>query len=231
MPTYNQWDHIKDALASLANQTMTDFELIVVVDGGSIPEASSVYAGETLMHLGHRWTWVIYSANRGTAHALNTGFKLCTGKYWTWISSDNVMHFDWLETLYDFLEKHPDTDGVYSSYMREDGCIYMGEWAPVVKRAFFQSPYKPGCIIESENCPVGPSFLCRTETVRRVGDHRGRISHDLDFWLRFEEEGKLASLPVPLCTYRVHDQRVTVTRRQEYDAPHWLAEARKRRGL
>ena len=42
---------------------------------------------------------------------------------------------------------------------------------------------------------------------------------------------RIVDIPDVLCDYRVHDQRATVTRREQYDADHWQDEARKRRGL
>jgi len=74
----------------------------------------------------------------------------------------------------------------------------------------------------------------RRDVWEAVGDLRGRNSCDYDHWLRIEEEcGKrglaFKYLPQILCHYYAGDERTTVTRRNEYDAPRWQAEARARR--
>jgi len=111
---------------------------------------------------------------------------------------------------------------IYSAY-------YHGSYDHV-----FHAPYDPNRLINDQNCFFGPCFLIRTEVWRAVGGHRGKISHDYDHWLRVEEECAKRNLrivchPQPVCFYRTHDQRATVTRRREYDADHWQMVGKARR--
>jgi hypothetical protein len=96
------------------------------------------------------------------------------------------------------------------------------------------TPYEPDKLIHTLNCFFGPSFLIRREVWLEAGEHRGKISHDYDHWLRIEEvcqrlDLKIVSIPDTLCDYRVHNKRVTVTRRHEFDACEWQEEAKRRR--
>jgi glycosyltransferase involved in cell wall biosynthesis len=229
MPTYNQWDHIQDALVGLQKQVFQDFDLVIVVDGNPDRNADYNRINPAILR---KTTIVNYLDNRGTAYALNMGFRLCTGKYWTWVSSDNVMHPNWLEKMVEYLDNNKQKDVVYSAYIRETGEIKEHEWCCCDRKMYAQIPYQEDRMIGDQNCFIGPAFLYRSWLQYAVGDVRGKISHDYDWWLRAEEaDAKFGVIYEPLCTYRVHDERVTVTRKNEYDAHHWQEEAKKRRGM
>lgn len=221
MPTYRQAKFLPDALDSLAAQAFQDFELIVVQDGPD-PETHIVLSQHEFMD-GRKW--LTRTKNGGTADAINEGFKHAKGKYWTWVSSDNVMHPHWLGTLAHVLEEIP-YDAVYTAYERDTGAMTPDGWKST-RNEVFQHPYEP--LINSENCFIGPSFLYRRELHEKVGEHRGAISHDYDWWLRVEEHGKIGWWEDCLATYRVHGGRITVTKRKTYDAGKWRKEAIRRR--
>jgi len=224
MPTYRQAAFLPDALEGLANQTFKDFELIVVQDGPD-PETHIVLKQSEYMR-GKKW--YTRKENGGTAEALNQGFEYARGKYWTWVSSDNVMHWDWLKTLVHVLDEMP-YDVIYTGYIRDTGRMAADGWASNggCKPTVFQHPYEP--LINSENCFIGPSFLYRCELHEKVGPHRGAISHDYDWWLRAEEHGTIGWWEDCLATYRVHGGRVTVTKKKTYDANKWRKAALARR--
>jgi teichuronic acid biosynthesis glycosyltransferase TuaG len=222
MPTHGQGDHILDALTSIEAQAFTDFELIVVCDGP--PDEGT----EVALELRTPDDLIVLSENKGTAEALNAGFARARGELFTWVSSDNEMDIEWLEVLVEELEGNDDADCVYSGYFREEGEFDGKAWRPRDRRKHFVD-IAAAPLIDDVNCAIGPSFLYDRQFHQ---EHRGKISHDYDNWLRFEEAGgKIVGIPRPLCVYRVHDERVTITRREQYDAEHWQAEARKRRGL
>jgi glycosyltransferase involved in cell wall biosynthesis len=224
LPTYNQAQFLERALDSLRAQTLQDFELIVCND------ASSDGTQEILAKIGKigAATQVrTHEKNRGSAEAINTCMQGAQGKYWTWVSSDNAMTPNWLETLVGHLEASPSLGAVFSAFtmIRPGGGT---------RGIFKRHGYRPGDLISSENCFFGPSFLILGDVWRAVGGHRGRTSHDYDHWTRVEEECwdrglTLQFLPVSLCDYYTGPWQATVARKAEYDAGHWRAEAIKRR--
>lgn len=220
LPTHAQGEHIADAMEALNAQTFTDFELIVVCDGP--PDKGT----EAALEMWRPDDIIVLPENKGTAEALNAGFARARGELFTWVSSDNEMDIQWLEVLVAELDARPDVGCVYSAYLREEGKIENGRWRPLGMRFKHFVDIAAAPLIEDENCPIGPSFLYRREFHQ---EHRGRISHDYDNWLRFEEVAPIVGIPRPLCVYRVHDERVTVTRRAEYDAGHWRDAAMMRR--
>jgi len=208
MPTFNQKRYLQAALDTVVDQVD---ELIVVDDG-------STDGTEELLDV-NKYLVVRHEENRGTAEAINTGLRYATGDLLTWVSSDNVLATNWREKL-----EEPFTDDVGVTYSAFD---YGG-------RYILRTEYEPDKLIKTLNCFFGPSFLIRREVWLEAGLHRGKISHDYDHWLRVEEacwsmDMRIVGVPDSLCFYRVHDQRVTVTRRNQFDAPHWRDEAKKRR--
>jgi len=229
MPTFRQGDHIVDAVDSVMEQKKFfdgEIEFILVIDG--FPDRKTQAIAKILEKTGK--LVITHHRNLGTAEALNSGFRRCTGDYHTWVSSDNTMHPEWLKTLVQMIEES-DADVAYSAYNRVQGRICDGVWVPLRSQPLKQGHYQGYSLQDSENCFMGPSFLYKRSVYEAVGDHRGSISHDYDWWLRAEEatRGNFLYVPVVLCDYRVHDERVTITRKDEYDAHQWRAEALRRR--
>ena len=214
MPTYNQGDYLDIAIASVATQV----DQLVVVDDGSTdntPELLRAWVGLEL---------ITHSENRGTAHAINTGFEAATGDLVTWVSSDNIYASDWREILEWAFTEEADLGVAYSAFRYGiDGNI-------------LHTMYDPDRLVHNQNCFFGPSFMIAREVWEQAGPHRGKISHDYDHWLRVEEacwdmRRTIVSLPEVLCDYRVHDERATVQRKDQYDADRWQIEAMERRAF
>ena len=208
MPTYNQAEFLDEAIASVINQVDT----LLVVDDGSTDGTASV-----LKKYKGRIARVSYQGNQGTAFAINYGIKHLQDYDWlAWVSSDNVYRPNWREII-----EEPTDDAA--------GVVYSGyNWGG---QAYQFTPYAPEKLISNVNCFFGPSFIIRKDVWQ---EHRGKISHDYDNWLRVEEACWEKGLDIigvndDLCYYRVHPKRVTVTRRHQFDAPRWQQEARSRR--
>jgi glycosyltransferase involved in cell wall biosynthesis len=222
MPTYNQAQWLPGALASVLAM---DHDGVCVVDDGSTDATPKVIATFARAYPDDFWT-VESRKNEGTAGAINRGVDTFSAhvEALTWCSSDNVMHECALGILSDQI-----ADGA--------GVAYGGFWHCTPERVqYLFKPYDPARLIADVNCYFGPAFLIRKDVWLEAGPHRGKISHDYDHWLRVEEVCWKRGLPIvgvdyPLCWYNAHDKRVTVTRAHEFDAHHWQAEARKRRGL
>lgn len=215
MPTLDQAEFIGDALASVTPQV----DRLVIVNDGSTDATQEIATAWMARHEHVKLHRKLQ--NRGTAEAINIGAALLGACDWmTWVSSDNVHTDDWMVTLTGAIED--DVGVVYSGF----------HWAkPGTKGRYLFTKYAPEKQIATEDCFLGPSFIIRQDVWQ---PHRGRISHDYDQFLRVEEacwaKGlRIVGVDKSLCRYNAHDKRVTVTRKHEYDAPHWQAEARKRR--
>lgn len=210
MPAYNQAQYIEEAIESVINQVDT---LIVVNDG------STDRTGLVLEKYKGKIARVSYQGNQGTAFAINKGIEHLQDYDWlTWVSSDNIYRPNWMESLKKKIDKN--VGAIYSGY----------NWGG---RTYQFINYAPEKLIQSTSCFFGPCFLIRKDVWQ---EHRGKISHDYDNWLRVEEacwekDLDIIGIDDDLCFYRVHNQRATVLKRHQFDAPHWQQEARQRRAL
>lgn len=225
MPTRNQAKFLPRALETVTPQV----DALIVVNDASTDETDAIVRG---WERGHPHVRQIICNERQRTHgAINTGIEECDRSmergpdlWLTWVSSDNWHESHWRSTL----ERH---------FSPEVGAVYTAFWyeRQADKGSVLFKPYTPERLVSGEACYYGPSFAIRSDVWARAGEHRGGISHDYDHWTRVEEACWVLGLrivgdPTPTCHYIAHGERRTITERASYDAPHWRAEAIRRRG-
>lgn len=89
IPAYNSSQYLNDALESVVNQRLPDYEIIVVDDGST--ESENKRLKEILANYDH--AKLATKKNGGAASARNFGAKNATGKYLAFLDSDDI----WLE--------------------------------------------------------------------------------------------------------------------------------------
>ncbi len=100
LTTYNRPRLLKDALASLAAQTLQDFEVVLVNDHGE--------PVETLLQ---SWdfpiTYVYLGRNRGLSAARNAGLRLARGRHIAYLDDDDIYLPEHLANLAQGFVEHP----------------------------------------------------------------------------------------------------------------------------
>lgn len=114
IPVYNVEKFIDRCIKSVINQTYTNLEIILVDDGspdncGNICEE---YANQDSR------IKVIHKENGGLSDARNVGINSATGKYITFIDSDDFVELDYIEYLYGLIQKY----NVNMSFCRYNVC-------------------------------------------------------------------------------------------------------------
>lgn len=104
VPVYNVEKYVEKCLKSLANQTMQDFEIIIVNDG-SKDNSEEIIKNFKENHPNLQIKY-LKKENGGLASARNYGVKYATGKYISFIDSDDYVD----SNLYKNLEKYMDED-------------------------------------------------------------------------------------------------------------------------
>ena len=112
MPAYNAERFIEEAVASVVNQSFTDWELIII-DDGSKDETVSV--AKAIAQQDDRITVICNQQNMGVARTRNRGFDLAKGQWVALLDSDDIWHSDKLEKQLELAEK-TNADIVYCSY-------------------------------------------------------------------------------------------------------------------
>ena len=101
VPVFNVEKYLDHCILSILNQTYKNLEIILVNDGStdSCPLMCDQYA------IYDSRIKVIHKINEGTSSARNVGLDIVTGKYITFVDSDDSVTEDYIEVLYDALEK------------------------------------------------------------------------------------------------------------------------------
>lgn len=98
IPVYNTDSYLRKCIDSVLNQTVSDFELLLIDDGSS--DGCSSICDEYSQH-DYRIK-VIHKKNQGVSVARNVGLDLAKGYWITFVDSDDWIESTYLETLLNF---------------------------------------------------------------------------------------------------------------------------------
>lgn len=103
MPVYNAEKYIEETLKSVINQSMKDFEIILINDGS---KDSSVKVINSILKNSNIDYRIINQQNLGVAAARNAGISLSNGKYLCFIDSDDIIEPNHIENLYNAISEN-----------------------------------------------------------------------------------------------------------------------------
>jgi glycosyltransferase involved in cell wall biosynthesis len=210
MPCYNAAGTLDEAAASLARQTLADFEVVAVDDG------STDATGQIL----ERWSArdnrfrVLHRSHEGIIAALNAGLRECRSPFIARMDGDDRSHPERLARQVAFLHEHPQlavagcqVAGYPPGAIREGFRIYL-EW---LNGLLDESAIRREIFVES---PLPhPSVIYRRDMVEQVGGYLDfGWPEDYDLWLRLHLAGaSFAKLPEVLLEWRDDPRRLTRT--------------------
>ena len=200
IPAYNQAQYLTKAIQSVLEQTLPDFELIVV-DDGSTDETRQLLDGIRDNRLR-----VIHQSNAGLPSARNTGLQKSSASLVTFLDSDDYFLPDKLEILSMYLEEHPEIGLVAgkAKYIDHAGNAMVRPESPPVPLSMH------ALLLENPICVSG--IMLRREWLKRVGafDETLRACEDWDLWLRLLAAGcPMAWVDHPVVAYRIHPGQMT----------------------
>jgi glycosyltransferase involved in cell wall biosynthesis len=227
MPAYNAERYVAEAVESILNQTLGDFEFLIVDDGstdGSRRILEGYAARDPRIRLTSR-------PNTGYLVALNEMLAAARGEFIARMDADDVALPVRFERQVPYLRAHPEVLALGSRVLLVDP-----EGAPLCDMCKLQAHEEiDRTHLEKTMAMCHPAVMARVEALRRVGGYRPECytAEDLDLWLRLAEIGRLANLPEVLLKYRQHLQSIGYARRATQDAAaeRSVADARRRRGL
>jgi CMP-N-acetylneuraminic acid synthetase len=198
IPAYNYGKYIEQAIESVLNQTMDDWELIVINDGSTDNTSEILKKYE-----GHPKIRIIEQDNRGLTVSNNIALRLSNGKYLMRLDADDYLEENALLVLSNILDNKLDFGLVYPDYyiVDEDG-----EILEVVRRK------KIGEEVELLDLPAhGACTMFRKECMVRVRGYEESIDRQdgYDIWLKFNRLFQPTNVNVPLFYYRQHAGNLT----------------------
>jgi glycosyltransferase involved in cell wall biosynthesis len=175
---YNMESYIGATIASVLEQTLPEFEMVVVDDGSRDATARIVAAIEDPR------VRLISTANAGAAAARNRGLAACLAPLVVFLDADDLLLPDALEQMAKTMAANPGYVACFGHHIKIDelGAALDGA------RASRQLPATDtlGHLLRKNIVVNGGALCIRTEAARRVGgyDTRLRFGEDLEFWCR-----------------------------------------------
>lgn len=195
IPAFNAALTIERTLRSVARQSLTQWEAIVVDDGSTDDTVK-------IARNARGRVMVVSQANRGLAGARNTGLALASGRCVTFLDADDLVTPDYAASMLDALG---DADGIACWYEMIDEHDQPIGW--VSRPAAADLTLDRLLHVNSIACTV---TLRRTRLhefcpARAVFNQSLRVTEDWDLWLRITRAGWNWAPPVerPLFRYRL----------------------------
>lgn len=181
IPTFNRAHLLPRALDSVQAQTYTNWEIIVVDDGGTDNTSEILPPGVRYFR----------QANAGPGAARNLGIRHAQGGYISLLDSDDEYTPDHLATRVEILE-------------RENVDLLAGGFRVTGPKLAVVDFYDPAKLIDLEECVVGGSFFGRAEVFRSVPFGDARYGEDTQFWIDAQQRYRTLFLHQPK-TYLLHE--------------------------
>jgi glycosyltransferase involved in cell wall biosynthesis len=195
LPVYNGGLALRFAVCSLLQQTLADWELLLVDDGSTdgCPEQIARLANRRIRVLGGK-------EKRGLAQRLNEGIATARGAYIARMDHDDLAFPRRLEAQADFLDAYADVDliGCRAIAFRDNGSL--------IGMLPFRSTHEKICaqVWRGFDLPH-PTWMGRAAWFRRFRYRVPEVirAEDQDLLLRAYSSSRFACHPEPLLAYRV----------------------------
>ena len=194
IPVYNGEHTILNTIASIQQQTFSDFEIIVIDDGstdGTVERVNTVQDPRLK---------VFSYSNGGLPVARNRGISRSTGEFITFIDADDLWTPDKLELQLAALRQHPEAGLVYSwtASMDETG----ENFYPGISASYEGNVYPQ--LLLTNFIASGSNAMLRRDVIDAVGefDAELRSCEDWEYWLRIAARWPFAVVRKPQILYR-----------------------------
>lgn len=227
LPVYNAAPYLGEAIQSILNQTLDDFELIIVDDASTDRSLDVAYSFSD-----HRIKVLSQEVNHGYPAAMSAGLRVAQGKYIARMDADDVSASERLARQVELLEHN--RNYVFVATRRY--------WLTPNGKRIEPAPLKESLRIETwddlmsgNRLFTDASVVVERRLVDLVGGYRTyqRSGQDVDLWLRLLELGRpLATLTEPLYGRRLLPSAITFSpdTTGKNQLPRRLAEERKQQG-
>lgn len=184
VPVYNRIEEVDDLLASLAQQTAHNFEVIIVEDGSTIPCEAVVKKYADRIDVKY-----FFKSNEGRSIARNYGLERASGDYMVFFDSDCVIPPQYFETLDRELQAHPldcfgGPDAAHSSFSDTQKAINYSMTSFLTTGGI-----RGGKVSLEKFTPRTFNMGYSRKVYEKVGGFREMFSEDIDMSTRIRQAG------------------------------------------
>lgn len=185
LPTFNRSELLGNAIDSVINQTIDNWELIIVDDGSSDDSFKRVRKYqedyENIRYLRH--------SNRKLPFSLNAGLQCSSAEYITFLGSDDTYKPDHLQLRLEFMNANPETDLIHGG-LEIIGSLYVKDRENLSKE------------IHLSECAVGGTFFGHRQVFLELHGFRDLLySEDSEFLDRVKAIYSIDKVDYPTYIY------------------------------
>ncbi|MCF8414147.1 MAG: glycosyltransferase [Melioribacteraceae bacterium] len=194
LPTFNRSKLVERAVNSVINQSFSDWELLIIDDGSS--DLTFQVIDKYLMN-DQRIRYMKHK-NRKLPFSLNAGILASSGKYITFLGSDDEYKVEHLKLRYDFLEGNPKIDFLHG------GVKIIGDEFVKDRNDLTKSVHLSECII-------GGTFMGKKEVfIELDGFENLAYSEDFELFERAKKKFRIEKVNYETYIYhREHGDSIT----------------------
>lgn len=185
LPTFNRAYILMRSINSVLNQTFKNWELIIVDDGS---DDNTFQLINDLINQNYRIRYIKHR-NIKLPFSLNTGIQISSGKYFTFLGSDDEYKINHLELRVNYLESHPDVDLIYGGL-------------EIIGNPFVKDKNDLSKLIHLNDCIVGGTFFGKRNVFIDLNGFKNILySEDSEFFERAKEKFNIVKVDFPTYVY------------------------------
>jgi glycosyltransferase involved in cell wall biosynthesis len=222
VPAYNAAPYLDETIASVASQSLGDWELIVVDNGSA--DATGDIAAEWARRDGR--VSVLRHADRGVARGRNSGLAAADAgsEYLLFLDADDCLEEPALEVMSGYLDRHTDVGMAHCGYtlvdgqgrrLESDGQPWTPRWVPSGRWLRKLAPDEPDTPFVSVFClaAIVPSLALIRRSAYRLtpgwDEEFGQCFEDTNLFLQLALVTRIHHIAEPLVRHRRHGRQAT----------------------
>ena len=198
MPVYNNELFVNEAVESILNQTLDNYEFIIIDDGSTDTTFEIINS-----YKDHRIKIIRNDCNQGNYVARNKGMALSIGKYICVMDSDDLSLPDRLFKQYSFMEDNKEF-GICGGFVK------IMESGEVLKPPTYYNEIKVWLL--HNICLIHPSIFIRSKMVKKYElsyNEHYRYAADYDFLVKAAKIFPITCINEEILEYRRHPNQIS----------------------
>lgn len=195
---YNYGKFIEKSIDSVLNQTIDNYELIII-DDGSVDNSKEILG----KYQNYKNINIIFQKNIGLNASNNVALKICKGKYILRLDADDYLKEDALEKMSTVLENNSKIAMVFPDYyLINENSNLIGHF---VRHDFEKE-------VNLYDQPAhGACTMIRVDVLKSIGGYDEEFNRQdgFDIWLKITRTQKVKNINEPLFYYRQHEDSLS----------------------
>jgi len=194
---FNYGKYIRQAVNSVLQQSLQDFEIIIIDDGSTDDSREIIHEFRDYPQIK-----TIFQKNKGLNVTNNIALRVARGKYIMRLDADDFLDTNALLVMSNALEKDSELGLVFPNYYLTDAD---GRVDSVHQRHDFEQ------VSLMDQAAHGACTMIRTKFLKELGGYSEnyQCQDGYELWVKFTAKHPVMNVPTPLFYYRQHGSNLT----------------------